>query len=102
MAIGIGRRQFIGALGGTTLAWPLAARAESAPGKIVRIGIIDDSPSWYPFRQQLRELNYIEGQNLAYVSLNTNGNPDQLDAAAAALAQVPVNVIAAFGTPRAQ
>jgi putative tryptophan/tyrosine transport system substrate-binding protein len=101
MAIGIGRRQFISVLGGTA-AWPLAARAQSASGKIVRIGIIDDSPSWYPFRQQLRELNYVEGQNLTYVSLNTNGNPDQLDAAAAALAQVPVNVIAAFGTPRAQ
>ena len=101
MAISIGRRQFISVLGGTA-AWPLAARAQSASGKIVRIGIIDDSPSWYPFRQQLRELNYVEGQNLAYVSLNTNGNPDQLDAAAAVLAQVPVNVIAAFGTPRAQ
>jgi putative tryptophan/tyrosine transport system substrate-binding protein len=101
MAISIGRRQFISVLGGTA-AWPLAARAQSASGKIVRIGIIDDSPSWYPFRQQLRELNYVEGQNLTYVSLNTNGNPDQLDAAAAALAQVPVNVIAAFGTPRAQ
>ena len=101
MAISIGRRQFISVLGGTA-AWPLAARAQSASGKIVRIGIIDDSPSWYPFRQQLRELNYVEGQNLAYVSLNTNGNPDQLDAAAAALAQVPVDVIAAFGTPRAQ
>jgi putative tryptophan/tyrosine transport system substrate-binding protein len=101
MAISIGRRQFISVLGGTA-AWPLAARAQNASGKIVRIGIIDDSPSWYPFRQQLRELNYVEGQNLAYVSLNTNGNPNQLDAAAAALAQVPVNVIAAFGTPRAQ
>ena len=101
MATSIGRRQFISVLGGTAT-WPLAARAQSASGKITRIGIIDDSPSWYPFRQQLRELNYVEGQNLAYVSLSTNGNPDQLDAAAAALAQVPVNVIVAFGTPRAQ
>ncbi len=101
MAISIGRRQFISVLGGTA-AWPLAARAQGASGKIVRIGIIDDLPSWDPFRQQLRDLNYVEGQNLAYVSLSTNGNPDQLDAAAAALAQVPVNVIAAFGTPRAQ
>ncbi len=101
MAISIGRRQFISVLGGTA-AWPLAARAQSASGKIKRIGIIDDSPRWDPFRQQLRDLNYVEGQNLTYVSLNTNGNPDQLDAAAAALAQVPVNVIAAFGTPRAQ
>ena len=101
MAISIGRRQLISVFGGTA-AWPLAARAQSASGKIKRIGIIDNSPSWDPFRQQLRELNYVEGQNLAYVSLNTNGNPDQLDAAAAALAQVPVDVIEAFGTPRAQ
>jgi putative ABC transport system substrate-binding protein len=96
------RREFITFGSGTVAFWPLVARAQSATGKIARIGIIDDSPSWDPFRQQLRELNYVEGQNLAYVSLNTNGNPDQLDAAAAALAQVPVNVIAAFGTPRAQ
>ena len=96
------RRKFITLVGGAALAWPLASRAQRTTGKIARIGIIDDSPSWDPFRQQLRDLNYVDGQNLAYVSLNTNGNPDQLDAAAAALAQVPVNVIAAFGTPRAQ
>ena len=96
------RREFIAVLGGVATAWPLAVRAQGASGKIARIGIIDDSPSWDPFRQQLRDLKYVEGQNLAYVPLSTNGNPDQLDAAAAALAQVPVNVIAAFGTPRAQ
>jgi putative ABC transport system substrate-binding protein len=95
------RRVFITLLGGASLAWPLVARAQRATGKIARIGIIDDSPRWDPFRQQLRELKYVEAQNLTYVSLSTNGNPDQLDAAAA-LAQVPVNVIAAFGTPRAQ
>ena len=102
MAINIERRKFVSALGGAAVAWPLAARAQGTTGKIARIGIIDDLPNWDPFRQQLRDLNYIEGQNLAYVSLSTNGNPDQLDAAAAALAQVPVDVIAAFGTPRAQ
>jgi len=102
VAINIERRKFVSALGGAAVGWPLAARAQGTTGKIARIGIIDDSPNWDPFRQQLRDLNYIEGQNLAYVSLRTNGNPDQLDAAAAALAQVPVDVIAAFGTPRAQ
>ena len=101
MAVDIGRREFTTGLGGMAFAWPLAARAQS-PSEIKRIGIIDDSPSWDPFRQQLRELNYVEGQNLAYVSLSTNGNQDQLDAAAVALAQVPVDAIAAFGTPRAQ
>jgi putative ABC transport system substrate-binding protein len=102
MAIDIGRRKLIAALGGAVAVWPLAARAQSATGKIARIGIIDDSPSWDPFRQQLRELNYVGGKNLAYVYLLTNGNPDQLDAAAAALVQVPVNVIVAFGTQRAK
>ena len=96
------RRKFIGLVGTAAVAWPFIAHAQSAEGKIARIGIIDDSPSWDPFRQQLRELHYVEGQNIAYVSLHTNGSPDQLDAAAAALAQVPVNVIAAFGTPHAQ
>jgi putative tryptophan/tyrosine transport system substrate-binding protein len=96
------RREFIALIGGTVAMWPLAARAQRATGKIARIGIIDDSPSWDPFRQQLRELSYVEGQNLAYVYLRTDGSPAQLDAAASALVQVPVNVIVAFGTPRAK
>ena len=102
MAIRIRRREFIGALGGAAAAWPFVARAQHAPGKVAHVGIIDDSPSWDPFRQRLRELNYVEGQNIAYVYLRTDGSPAQLDAAAAALVQVPVNVIVAFGTPRAQ
>ena len=72
---------------------------QHAPGKVAHVGIIDDSPSWDPFRQRLRELNYVEGQNIAHVYLRTDGSPAQLDAAAAALVQVPVNVIVAFGTP---
>jgi len=96
------RREFIQGIAGSATVWPLAALAQSATGRIRRIGIIDDSPSWDPFRQQLRELLYVEGQNLAYVNLRTDGSPGQLDAAAAVLAQLPVNVIAAFGTPRAK
>jgi putative ABC transport system substrate-binding protein len=96
------RHEFIVLLGCTAAAWPLAAYAQSAARKVQRIGIIDDSPSWDPFRQQLRELNYVEGQNLTYVYLRTDGSPDQLDAAAMALAQLPVNIIVAFGTPRAK
>src|SRR5262249_32864996 len=81
---------------------PLPAYAQRAARKVQRIGIIDDSSNWDPFRQQLRELNYVEGENLTYVYLRTDGSPAQLDAAASALAQIPVNVIIAFGTPRAQ
>ena len=96
------RRELIKAIAGSATAWSVVARAQSAAGKIPRIGVIDDLPIRDPFRQQLRELNYVEGQNLAYVYLRTDGSPAQLDAAAAALAQVPVDVIVAFGTPRAQ
>jgi putative ABC transport system substrate-binding protein len=63
---------------------------------------MDDSPSWDPFREQLRELKYVEGQDISYVYLRTDGSPAQLDAAAMALAQLPVDVIVAFGTPRAK
>jgi putative tryptophan/tyrosine transport system substrate-binding protein len=96
------RREFIALVGCAAATAPRVAHAQSSPGKIARIGIIDDSPGLEPFRQQLRELHYIEGQNLAYVYLRTNGDPDQLDAAASALVQVPVDVIVAFGTPRAK
>jgi putative tryptophan/tyrosine transport system substrate-binding protein len=96
------RREFILRSGAAAVAWPVVAGAQHTTGKVAHIGIIDDSPNWDPFRQQLRELNYVEGQNIAYVYLRTDGSPAQLDAAAAALVQVPVNVIVAFGTPRAQ
>ena len=96
------RRELIALVGGAAATAPLVARAQGSSGKIPRIGFTDDSPNWDPFRQQLRELHYVEGQNLAYVSLRTNGEPDQLDAAASALAHIPVDVIVAFGTPRAK
>jgi putative ABC transport system substrate-binding protein len=95
------RREFI-TLVGAAAAWPVAAHAQSAAKKVQHIGIIDDSPSWDPFRQQLRELKYVEGQDISYVYLRTDGSPAQLDAAAMALAQLPVDVIVAFGTPRAK
>jgi putative ABC transport system substrate-binding protein len=96
------RRKFIALFISAVATAPLVVRAQGQSEKIARIGIIDDSPSWDSFRQQLRELNYVEGQNLTYVYLRTDGSPAQLDAAASALAQIPVDVIVAFGTPTAK
>ena len=90
------RREFIAALGGA-VAWPLAARAQQP--KIPRIGIIDDSPIWNDFRQGLRGLGYLEGQNIAFEYRYAGGLPDRLAWVAAELVRRPVDLIATFGTP---
>ena len=98
------RREFITLLGGAAIApsifWPLAARAQQAVTKIPRIGIIDDSPIWNAFRQGLRDLGYLEGQNIAFEYRYAGGLPDRLAWVAAELVRRPVNLIATFGTPQ--
>jgi putative tryptophan/tyrosine transport system substrate-binding protein len=90
------RRDFITLLGGAA-AWPLAARAQD-PAKIPRIGIIDDTSRWNAFRSGLRELGYLEGENIAFDYAYGEGVPERLAEAAALLARRPVDVIAAYGT----
>jgi putative ABC transport system substrate-binding protein len=92
------RRDLITILGGAAVAWPLAARAQQ-PARLPRIGIIDDAPMWQAFRQALRELGYIEGQNIAYEYRYGEGEPGRLATVAAELVRRPVDVIATFGTP---
>ena len=98
MASHIGRRKFLATLGGAAAAWPLAARAQQA-GKMPRIGIIDDSPRWNAFRHRLRDLGYLEGENIAFDYAYGDGVPERLAEAAATLVRRPVDVIVTFGTP---
>jgi putative ABC transport system substrate-binding protein len=71
MAIGIGRREFISAIGGATVAWPLATRAQQ-PEQMRRIGVLmnvaaDDpeGPSRLAvFQQALQQLGWSEGHNV--------------------------------------
>src|ERR671937_175425 len=95
------RREFIALIGGGCLL--LAVKVKRAwgqqPTKIPRIGILDDTPMWLAFRQALRELGYVEGQNIAYEYRYGEGAPDRLAAVAAELIRRPVDVIATFGTP---
>ncbi len=92
------RREFIALLGGAVAAGPLLARAQQL-AKIPRIGIIDDSPIWNAFRQGLRDLGYLEGQNIAFEYRYAGGLPDRLAWVAAELVRRPVDLIATFGTP---
>ena len=92
------RRAFLTLLGGAA-AWPLEARAQQLATKIPRIGIIDDSPLWNPFRSGLRDLGYFEGQNIAYEYGYAYGAPERLAEVAAELVRRPVDLLATFGTP---
>jgi putative ABC transport system substrate-binding protein len=91
------RRDFITLVGGTA-AWPLAARAQQGE-RMRRIGIIDDAPMWNAFRQGLRDLGYLEGQNIAFEYRRADDAPERLAEAATDLARRPVDVIATYGTP---
>jgi len=79
------RREFITLLGGGAVAWPLAARAQQ-PAKVPRIGIIDDAPIWDYFRQGLRDLGYVHGQNIIIEYRSAQGEPERLAQAARELA----------------
>ena len=54
------------------------------------------------FRKGLRELGYVEGQNLKIESRWAEGHYDRLPGLAADLVRLKVDVIVTYGTPAAQ
>src|SRR5690348_8868108 len=99
------RRQIIRWIGGTAAVAAVSAcgsTAATAAAKVPRVGIVADGPEWDVFRSELHELNYTEGHDIAFELRRVDGTPDALVAAARELAQLPVDVIAVYGTPAAQ
>jgi putative ABC transport system substrate-binding protein len=101
------RRQFISLLGGAAAApsifWPLAAGAQQRV-KMLRIGSAGTNegtePWWVAFFQRLRELGYVEGQNLAIEYIKVNG-PNDLTEAMKELLRRKVDIIVAAGAEAA-
>jgi putative ABC transport system substrate-binding protein len=99
------RREFIKVFVGTATAWPLTARAQQ-PRAV--IGFLSSaSPDAYSdhlraLRQGLKEVGYVEGQNVQIEYRWAEGRNDQLASLAAELVRQQVAVIvAAGGTPSA-
>ena len=86
------------------LATPIAAEAQ-VPAKVPRIGFLASySPTnnahfLEAFRQGLRELGYVDGQNIAIEYRFAEGRPERLPALAAELVRLKVDVIVTGGPP---
>lgn len=99
------RREFMTLLGSTVAAvtGPISVYAQQ-PAKAYRIGCIPGGPlaprvyQWDAFRQSLRELGWIEGQNVMIEFRSPAREGDPADELAAELVRLQVDVIVATGT----
>jgi len=96
------RRDFVTLIGSAPLTWPLATRAQQS--KVARIGAlyigIADAESFRKeLREGLRELGYVEGQNIAFDFRSAEEKLDRLPELAADLVRLKVDVIVALYVP---
>src|SRR5262249_52372845 len=96
------RRDFL-ALTSAVVAWPLAARAHQPTPRVPRVGwLVTGSPTSYrfslaAFRDGLKALGYIEGQNIKIDYRWAEGNVDRLPELADELVQQKVDIIVSGG-----
>jgi len=98
----VNRRKFITVVG-ATVAWPVVARAQQAP-RAARLGYL--APASNPELQQallggLRDLGYVEGQNLAIEYRFMLGQSKSYDELAAELVRSAPDALVVVGTPPA-
>ena len=105
------RRAFLTGTGAVLLVAPLATEAQQ-PRKIVRVGIVlagaTPSPeeiattaATNPFVLAMKELGWIEGQNMV-IERRYGDSPDQRRAAIASLVRLPVDVLLVSGVAPAR
>ena len=91
------RREFI-TLGGAAAAWPLAARAQQARRARVAWFTVAPHPFVEGFRRGMRELGWIEGDNLLIEYRYADGYPERLPELAAELARGASDLVVVSGS----
>ena len=100
------RRDFIALLGGAAAGWPLAARAQQRR-QVSRVGLLEttsrelNAANISAFQKGLRELGYVEAQNLLLEYRSADGRTERFPGFAAELVDLKVDVIVTRGTPAA-
>jgi putative ABC transport system substrate-binding protein len=102
------RRDFIGFMGGSAVAWPLAAHAQQ-PGGIKRVAILNGNPETpatrafvAAFQQGLGRSGWREGSNVSFEVRWGAADAARIDAYAAELVKLNPDVILATNTPTAR
>ncbi len=100
------RREFVALIGGA-LAWPCVLHAQSAR-RLARVGVLTASSADFSsenvnaFRRRLRELGWIEGQNLVLDLRFAEGRYERLPLLAAELVALKPDAIYASAAPSIQ
>jgi len=98
------RRDLLALLGGAAAFWPFVGAAQQA--KMPTIGVLvvgapGSEQFWRLFRQDLRALGYVEGQNIRFEFRSDEGQASRLPGLAAELVHLKVDLIVAWFTPAA-
>jgi putative ABC transport system substrate-binding protein len=99
------RREFLRLLAGAAAAWPLTAPAQQ-PGKIAKIGFLraagPNEKDFNAFRNGLRALGYVEGQNIVIEQRYAAGAYHLVGEFAADLVRLNMDVIVVDGPAAAK
>ena len=98
------RRAFLKMMSGVATCWPLAVSAEQT--RVTTIGVlVRSAPGWQQFwelfREALRQLGYVEGNNIRFELRTDEGDISRLPDLAAELVRLKVDVIVPWFTPAA-